>query len=71
MARRPGTLQRAVTMREHWVREQEKWIAEHGGDLDGYIKRYGVSRGGPIYEADMLALVELQVSLDRVKGGRS
>ena len=47
---------------ERLIDEQMQWIAEHGGDLEGYVKIYG-SRDDPepygdggekIYEADML-----------------
>ena len=55
------------TRRRKWqarVDEQRKWIAEHGGDLAGYVLRYGAvgdpnmygAGGEAIYEADKAAL---------------
>lgn len=49
------------------IREQRQWIAEHGGDLYGYIRRYGAASdpehygdgGEAIYLADKAALDRL------------
>lgn len=46
------------------IAEQRRWIDEHGGDLSGYVERYGSSYdaehygdgGEMIYAADMAAL---------------
>jgi hypothetical protein len=54
------------------IREQKKWIAEHGGDIKGYIFRYGSitdahyygSGGEKIFEADMGHLGKLQLEWD-------
>jgi hypothetical protein len=52
------------------IAEQRKWIEEHGGDLAGYVARYGRADdpkrhgGEAIYAADTDALKEL---LDRLK----
>ena len=49
---------------EKLVREQEEWIAEHGGDRAGYIANYHGRHGRTleyataIYEADAAALAE-------------
>jgi hypothetical protein len=47
------------------IAKQRKWIAEHGGDLAGYIKRYGftgVGDGGhAIYCADLAYLKRLMI----------
>jgi hypothetical protein len=48
--------------------EQEDWIRDHGGDLAGYVKRYGSKDdpnhfgdgGEAIFEADVAAFVRLQ-----------
>jgi hypothetical protein len=64
------------------VEEQRTWIAEHGGDLSGYIERYGAAdaapgdprqggrygSGGPaIYEADLEALRLYEGDLSRLE----
>lgn len=59
------------------IRDQRDWIEEHGGDLPGYIKRYGdpgVLRdngkpmygdgGTKIYEADTSALRKMEVEFE-------
>ena len=49
---------------EKLVREQEQWIAEHGGDLPGYVANYhgrhgrSVENAQAIYEADAAALAD-------------
>lgn len=51
-----------------YLDEQRRWIAEHGGDLIGYVTRYGskddarhYGDGGElIYAADMAALRRLE-----------
>lgn len=56
------------------IAEQKKWIAEHGGDLGGYIKRYGVpgtehcygNGGNAIYHADINELHRLEAKLCEV-----
>lgn len=56
------------------VDHQREWIAEHGGDLAGYVKRYGANddpnkygAGGPaIYEADKAALDKYEARLARL-----
>jgi hypothetical protein len=65
---KPGQRQRMVEIREHWVREQIKWIGDHGGNLVGYVERYGCTRGKSIYEADTAALIELQAMVRKAKG---
>ena len=46
------------------VREQEEWIAEHGGNLAGYVESYAGCHGRSIetataiYEADTAALAD-------------
>lgn len=57
--------------RAQLVREQEEWIAEHGGNLAGYVARYGSkdapdhygAGGEAIYKADTDALEELRAGL--------
>lgn len=59
---RPGLL--TIAQR---IDEQKRWIEEHGGDLAGYIARYGSKDdpdhygdgGEAIYAADKAALDEL------------
>lgn len=49
------------------IREQRRWIEEHGGTLSGYIARYGSASeprhygdgGEAIYAADTAALARL------------
>lgn len=49
---------------ERRVAIERKWIAEHGGNLAGYVLRYGSAHdvdrygdgGEAIYEADLAAL---------------
>jgi len=49
---------------EKLVAEQEAWLAEHGGDLAGYIANYHgrhhrtVANATAIWEADSAALAE-------------
>lgn len=58
------------------VREQRKWIEEHGGNLSGYIARYGSKYdsshygdgGEDIYAADLAYLRELEEYLESVGG---
>lgn len=53
---------------EQLVREQKQWIEDHGGDLAGYIKRYGSKDdaehygdgGEAIYKADTDALARYE-----------
>lgn len=48
--------------------DQRRWIAEHGGNLAGYVERYGSKDdpdhygdgGEAIYEADIAALRRYQ-----------
>ena len=43
---------------------QQRWIGEHGGDLAGYIRRYGAGalRGEAIYAADLAELKRIHDS---------
>jgi len=49
---------------EKLVREQEEWIAEHGGNLVGYVENYAgrhgrsIENATAIYEADTAALAD-------------
>ncbi len=53
---------------EKCIEEQQRWIAEHGGDEFGYVARYGAATdpdkygdgGEAIFAADMGALIELE-----------
>ena len=53
---------RGRPMWEKWVREQETWIAEQGGDREGYIANYHgrhgrtVENAVAIYDADLACL---------------
>jgi hypothetical protein len=38
---------------------QRRWIEEHGGDVLGYIARYGEDVGRRLYAADRARLLEL------------
>lgn len=70
----------ATKGRREWlareVAAQEKWIAEHGENLPGYIAHYGSASdpchygngGEAIYAADMNALTELRAALRQVGG---
>ena len=57
------------------IAEQEDWIAAHGGDLAGYVERYGSKDdpehygdgGEAIYKADRGALDDLLVRRDRAR----
>ncbi len=53
---------------DQYITEQRQWIEEHGGDLAGYVARYG-SRddanhygdgGEAIYQADIDALADFE-----------
>lgn len=61
-----------------WLREQESWIAAHGGTLEAYIERYGdpgvpTCTGKPMYGeggtaiflADMRELERIKARLGR------
>ncbi len=57
-----------------WLDDQSKWIASHGGDLAGYVRRYGSVNeplhygdgGEAIYAADIGAMERLmKVALRR------
>lgn len=68
------------------VREERKWIEEHGRDVSGYVARYGDSdapygkrvedggrygEGGQrIYEADMDALRQYEAELAKLEKRR-
>ena len=68
----------------HLVAEQKLWILEHGGDLAGYIKKYGSANdadkcalrfksrsgkgGEAIYQADINELRRLENRLAFVSG---
>ena len=65
-------------LHERQLREQEEWIAAHGGTLEAYIERYGdpgvlTCTGKPMYgeggtaifNADMRALNSIKASLAR------
>lgn len=53
------------------VNEQREWISAHGGDIAGYVKRYGAATdpnkygngGEAIYAADKAALDEYEARL--------
>jgi hypothetical protein len=55
---------------------QEEWMAQHGGDLHGYVKRYGSGMdpehfgdgGELIYEADYQHLERLRRAVKREGG---
>ena len=55
------------------VEAQKRWIAEHGGNLAGYVERYGVpghpdcygNGGAAIYAADTAALAEYERQLTK------
>lgn len=57
------------------ISEQRKWIAEHGGNLHGYILRYGSAKdpdhygegGEAIFQAD---LDHLETLLEKKRKGR-
>lgn len=60
---------RGKTLWQKLVREQEEWIANHGGNLVGYVENY-TSRHGrtvenatAIYEADIAALAQYKKRL--------
>lgn len=63
---KPSRIPRKSPM--EWVRDQENWIAEHGGDEAGYVARYGSKNdpghygdgGEAIYAADFNALQEFR-----------
>jgi hypothetical protein len=64
-----------LTKRRLWlqrqIEHQKQWIVEHGGDLDGYIERYGRADdpkhygagGEAIYKADTDNLAKLERQL--------
>lgn len=54
------TTRRFATLLQH-IREQERWIEEHGGSEAGYLARYGEAGdgGAAIYAADRAALDDL------------
>jgi len=63
----PDPISREERIRDQ-IREQRKWIDEHGGNKAGYIKRYGTPGkpgcygmgGEKIYEADLNELKRLE-----------
>lgn len=60
-----------INMLKKFIDEQKKWIADHGGDLNGYIARYGIpgtdscygNGGEAIYKADSDALRAFETQL--------
>ena len=51
------------------VKDQEQWIAEHGGDLQGYIddyrrRGYGMENATIVYESHAAALRKFKRLLD-------
>lgn len=67
---------------EKQLEDQRKWIDECGGDLDGYVKRYGSKKdkgtdrchgegGEAIYEADIDALHRLEQAVKRIQNRRA
>lgn len=69
-----------MTEREMWVNainavaEQEDWIEDHGGDIAGYVARYGSiidkqhhgNGGEAIYAADMVRLSTLVIRANKL-----
>ena len=57
---------------------ERKWIYEHGGNLTGYIARYGSvddpkhygDGGEAIYAADMAALAKAEAAVQRKSKGK-
>jgi hypothetical protein len=72
---------RRVTIRDRYkaalnrVHVEENWMAEHGGDLYGYVRRYGSMTepehhgdgGEAIYAADKAVLDRAQAEVDALK----
>lgn len=62
---------RAIEKLRIRIREERKWIADHGGNRAGYIQRYGSVRdpehsgdgGEAIFEADRNKLLALESEL--------
>lgn len=58
------------------IREQRRWVEEHGGSLSGYIARYGSASeprhygdgGEAIYAADSAALQRLEEDRAALRG---
>lgn len=46
----------AIGWFQRLLKDQRQWIAERGGDLKGYRRRYGHRRAGEIYAADIAEL---------------
>jgi hypothetical protein len=46
------------------LKEQRQWIAECGGDLNGYRQRYGHRRAAEIYAADVAELQRVEARLN-------
>ena len=57
-------------MKTDWLAEQRKWIAEHGGNLPGYLNNYGQERGAAIYDADIAELERLEHNATRNQARR-
>jgi hypothetical protein len=61
----------ALTRAEHSVATQRAWLREHGGNLSGYIARYGSADdpghygdgGEAIYAADLAAVERAEAAL--------
>lgn len=57
------------------IREQQRWLAEHGTTLYGYVQRYGSVHdpehygdgGEAIYHADHNALLALEAERDALR----
>lgn len=72
-----------VNKRDFLTREiarQKEWIKEHGGDVFGYVKRYGMLHGADgwygdggeaIYYADHAHLKKLEAELESLPKRRS
>lgn len=56
------------------LEDQREWVVEHGGNLAGYVARYGSKEdpehygdgGEAIYEADKAALDRAQARVDKL-----
>jgi hypothetical protein len=69
-----------MTKREMWIdainaiADQQEWIEDHGGDLGGYIERYGSfsdekhygNGGEAIYAADQVRLATLVIRANKL-----
>jgi hypothetical protein len=72
----PRAMRKRIEKLELRIREERHWIDQHGGNLPGYISRYGSADepnhsgdgGELIYRADVACLSRLESEYEQLTG---